>query len=388
MQVIYAKQNLPNSWSKAIFLAGPTPRSMEVPSWRPAAIAYLESIGYDGVVFSPEPEDGVWLSGGDAYANQVAWERQGLDMADVIVFWVPRNRDTMLGLTTNVEFGRYVTSGKIVFGAPAEADSVRYLETMLSSDVGAPRTFTLESTLDAAVAKCGIGVMRSFGERYVPLHIWNQRFFQEWYESLLNSGNALDSARVVFQDPLSDTDPVFCWALKVKIWIAEEGRFKENEFVFTRSDISCVVLYHLEPDFLDTKIVFVKEFRSPVRNEAGYVYELPGGSSKDPTENPLEIAAHEVHEETGMIIHPSRFRKHTSQQMVATLSSHHATLYSAEITNVELAQAESLARAQTTHGVEEDTERTYVCVYTLREVMQKPLFDWSTLGMVFKSLLG
>ena len=44
MQVVYAKQEFPESWSFAIFLAGPTPRDPEAPSWRPEALAWLERL--------------------------------------------------------------------------------------------------------------------------------------------------------------------------------------------------------------------------------------------------------------------------------------------------------------------------------------------------------
>lgn len=44
-------------------------------------------IGFDGHVFIPEPEDGNWKGN---YDDQLEWESTGLNMADVIVFWLPR----------------------------------------------------------------------------------------------------------------------------------------------------------------------------------------------------------------------------------------------------------------------------------------------------------
>ena len=38
------------------------------------------------------------------------------------------------------------------------------------------------------------------------------------------------------------------------------------------------------------------------------------------------------------------------------------------------------------HGVEADTERTYVEVRTVRELLARPLTDWSNLGMIFAAL--
>jgi len=37
------------------------------------------------------------------------------------------------------------------------------------------------------------------------------------------------------------------------------------------------------------------------------------------------------------------------------------------------------------HGVEEETERTYVEVYLLRDILEGDL-DWSNLGMIFAAL--
>lgn len=57
MEVIYALEDMPDTFTKSIFLAGPTPRNKdEVESWRPDALKILEDKGFDGVVFIPEPE--------------------------------------------------------------------------------------------------------------------------------------------------------------------------------------------------------------------------------------------------------------------------------------------------------------------------------------------
>lgn len=78
MHVVYAKQAPPDTWIHAIFLAGPTPRDPETPSWRPEALKILEDMGYNGVVFVPEQDDGEWRG---SYIDQVEWEEMGLEMA-------------------------------------------------------------------------------------------------------------------------------------------------------------------------------------------------------------------------------------------------------------------------------------------------------------------
>ena len=91
--LVHAREEPLDEWDAAVFLAGPTPRSPEVPSWRPEAVALLRA-GWSGgrlVVFVPEDPEGGLRGGWD---EQVAWEDRELNRADVIAFWVPRNLTT------------------------------------------------------------------------------------------------------------------------------------------------------------------------------------------------------------------------------------------------------------------------------------------------------
>jgi hypothetical protein len=136
---------------------------------------------------------------------------------------------------------------------------------------------------------------------------------------------------------------------------------------------------------LDYKIVLTKEFRSPVSNKECFVYELPGGSSFKPGKTSLELAADEFAEETSMRIENySRFIYHQSRQLLATLSSHKAHLFSIELTLEELKHLESLKGK--TFGVEEDSEKTYVEIKTVREILNEELLDWSMVGMILSIL--
>lgn len=57
MQLIFSDQSLPTQQTKSLFLAGPSPRTLEVEDWRPAALKELERLGFDGTVFIPIPKD-------------------------------------------------------------------------------------------------------------------------------------------------------------------------------------------------------------------------------------------------------------------------------------------------------------------------------------------
>lgn len=148
MQVIWANQSTsPSIANQSIFLAGPTPRSADVRSWRPDAIALLRELGFTGVVFIPEDETGKWQH---SYVEQVEWEEQALTAADVIVFWIPRQLETMPGFSTNVEWGTWHRSGKVVLGAPKDAPKMGYLR-YYANKYDVPTADTLHDTLQNAL---------------------------------------------------------------------------------------------------------------------------------------------------------------------------------------------------------------------------------------------
>jgi hypothetical protein len=143
MTPIFALEPLP----KSIFLAGPTPRDTATPSWRPEALRILRDIGFSGQVYVPETAD--W-GPHDHYDGQIQWEWEALNLATVAMFWIPRDIVSMPGLTTNVEFGLLVQSGKLVLGYPEGAPKMKYL-AKLAARHHVPVFHSLEDTLLAAV---------------------------------------------------------------------------------------------------------------------------------------------------------------------------------------------------------------------------------------------
>ena len=147
MDVIFADQAL-EVRPPSIFLAGPTPRAAGVRSWRPEALELLRELGFAGVVLVPERQD--W-SARFSYLDQVEWEYAGLETCSVLAFWVPRDLDTLPGFTTNVEFGRYVGSGRCVYGRPPDAPHTRYLDWLYNKLTANSPQSTLEATMRAAI---------------------------------------------------------------------------------------------------------------------------------------------------------------------------------------------------------------------------------------------
>jgi hypothetical protein len=133
----------------SIFLAGPTPRSKDVQSWRPEALQILRDLGYNGQVLVPERRDGAKPD----YIDQVEWEDEGLRSVIAIVFWVPRKMGTMPALTTNVEFGLYVKQHRTFYGRPDDAESCRYLDWLYTKYNSKLIHNTLRGLLEFVVEK-------------------------------------------------------------------------------------------------------------------------------------------------------------------------------------------------------------------------------------------
>lgn len=128
----------PNTFS--LFAAGPTSRAhlrnkdgSEVLSWRPNFVKELEKHHYSGQVFIPESKHGGFCNDRE---KQINWEYDHLHMAKLIVFWVPRDLETLPGFTTNCEYGYWLRSGKILYGRPESAHKISYLDWMYKKETG------------------------------------------------------------------------------------------------------------------------------------------------------------------------------------------------------------------------------------------------------------
>lgn len=384
-QVVYARESFPTTVTKSMFLCGPTPRG-EGKSWRADAIEYLKGIGWDGHVFVPEPRDGSWA---EDYTDQVEWEEDGINRADVVVFWVPRDLTgetygvPMPALTTNDEFGCWKSTGKVVWGSPPWAEKVRY-QRYYADKLGVPLADTLEDTLQKAVSRLGDGALRSGGRAEVPLCIWNKPEFQRWLEAQEEAGNRLDGCRVIWTFWVGpDRDVLYSWALHVDVWVGSEQRAKVNEFVIFRKDLASVVLWHRPGPDMSTKVVLVREFRSAARNSTGFVTEIPGGGVED-SETAGQTALKEVSEEIGFEIAPERLELVETRQLASTLLAHTGAVFSVELSAAEMA---GLEERQGEQKVSEDgEERTTLVVRTVQEILSDKDIDWSMLGMIWAAL--
>lgn len=393
MFLVFSDDAFPTRVTKSIFLEGPSPRSLDEVDSRHEALAVLRAKKFDGTVFIPVPRERFLNNSTDkaswSYDNQIAWECEARERADVVVCWLARKIDRsredlgMPGFTTNFELGEDLPSGKVVYGRPASAPKCQYMDKRVEE-----RGLTVHESLDSlfteALERLGEGAERVEGEVFVPLFIWQTPQFQAWYSALKAAGNRLEHARVGHHVRFG-SKYVFSYLLWVKVWVESEQRLKANEFVFARPDISSVIAYSFGPGKA-IRFALVREFRSSVNNPEGYVYEAPGGSSTKPGVDPLANASHELAEELGLTISDmSRFRHVNSRQLVATLSTHKVGVYAIELTQDEFAQLEQASLENKSFGVAEDTERTHVQVVTLEDLFKLPV-DYATLGMLFEAI--
>lgn len=129
-------------------MAGPTPRDVNIDSWRTKACKKLEELGFDGVVYVPEYS--TWKQKAD-YVDQAMWERKALTEATVIMFWIPRSLSDMPAFTTNVEFGYWLHSGKIIYGHPNNAKKVKYLDWLYKMDYNKEPILNLDELLKESI---------------------------------------------------------------------------------------------------------------------------------------------------------------------------------------------------------------------------------------------
>lgn len=393
MNLIFADHPMPLAVTRSLFLAGPSPREKSVTDWRLEALALLAELEFDGEVFIPIPEARFY--GGDdsqnwTYDHQVDWECKARHVADQIVFWVPREiANGMPGFTTNVEFGEDLSSGKIVYGRPANAEKCRYLDKRIEG-IGLPVHDSLALLLSTALRNLGAGAERTLGEVNVPLFIWRTPQFKSWYRQLRAANNRLDDAKLLDHFRLPN-GVVLSFTLSVNVWIEAEQRHKSNEFIIARRDVCSVLAFYRDeealPDSAPISIVLVKEFRSPGSNPHGYVFELPGGSADSDSEvDPRSVAQQELHEETGLVIEDlNRFRLCGDAQVNATVSTYRAQVYAVELSKDEFLGVQAVVEHAGTFGASGTSERTTVELLNVDKLWSVPL-DFATLGMIHTAL--
>lgn len=406
MKLVFADTPLPTEVTKTIFLAGPNPRYKDgdpvLRTWRHDVLEVLEKKGYDGHVFIPTPIGSFYgkvvENAVSDYDHQVEWEDAAMMRADVILMWVDRTA-TLRGMTTNIEFGRYLDSGRLIFGYPETADGCKYMEEQIIKRRKEAYK-NLDAIVDEALWRIGNGSERSGGEVLVPHVVWRSNQFQEWYTHMFSGdsqGNELrgfDIKTILCfnnrRSKITDEREIFGFAAHVNIWVDREKREKSNEWIFSRTSNSYVIPYYENPQTSAREYVMVREFRVPANNEAGYIFELPGGASTKLDVSPLETARDELFEETGIDISKDelhRFKVVGNRQTFATFSTNRIFATKIRLTEEEMNLARKRAAAGTQMGAD-DGERITLHIVKDTDLLnpdsETPV-DWSTLGLIWSA---
>lgn len=385
MNIIFAGDNFPDYVEKTIFLAGPSPREPSVKDWRNSVVEALEKKGFDGTLYIPIPrkrffndyeKDEKWT-----YDDQIEWECLARQRADALLFWIPRSMEgKMPALTTNIEFGEDLRFPNVFYGRPDSAESCRYLDRRMGM-LNRPVSDNINDLLDNILQYINDGALRKGSETQVPLYIWKSSNFTSWYNNLKHNANELLEFKL--KDVVmigKNKDIVFYFNAHVSVWVEKEKRYKANENIFSRSNISSIMSYYEDPNTFEKTIVLVKEFRSPVSNNEGFVFELPGGSSFEDISY-QENAQTEYFEEVGLMVEDaSRFNKISERQLAATFGTHTSHLYSLKLNEDEFTKLKSLSLEEKPLGMHND-EITYVILVKEKELYKYPL-DYSTIGMI------
>lgn len=251
-----------------------------------------------------------------------------------------------------------------------------------ATDNHIPCADALSDTVQYALELIGAGAPRSGGHRDVPLLLFRTASFAAWLAAQEAAGNELRGGRLEWTCRVGPNQKVVLfWAFHAQIYVAAEGRLKTNEVVLSRPDIAAIVAYRRRATLRDSKVVLVREFRSPATTRDGFVHELPGGSGVKG--DPAQQAADELSEELGLTVRLEQLRAHTVRQPAATVSAHRLYLFSIELDEDQLAELECSDAAL---GNPEESERTYPEVRTVGQLLDGDDVDWTTLGAVFQVL--
>lgn len=431
--VVAAPEPLPPAFAASVYLAAPAPATFsgQGPSSGRAffqqAIAQLTQAGFDGVVYVPDdrgpdgrgaderearpPEAGPERAErsektdrpdrpdrpdrADRAERIETWSLEALRHSDAVLFFVDGEsaRDAAIAEL----WGQVQRSSRAVLIAPAgqhgDAGVAAYLRT-----AGRLRVPVARSVAEGVQLLLGIvrpGALRRLGERAVPLLLWRSPGFQSWYRALRRAGHRLDDAQLEWSyRSRAAGRPPLLWALRPRVLVSGERRHKSGEVVIGRTDVSATVLYHLPPeaDPLDAVVVLVREFRSAVRNETGFGWNLPGGSAASASEreqDPRATARQEVLEETGLALEANQLEDVPAgdRQAASTLSCHHVFLYRAALSDAQLQEMRSAEQLGKSHGANPG-ERCFVSLRAVRALLAEGSLDWAQLGMVMRALAG
>lgn len=127
MNIVYTKESLTENTKPTIFLAGPVPRDHHPEHWRKDAIDYLDQKQFTGTVYCPMLQGCQYIPDHEYNGTHMDWEYDAMHKSDLILFWMPRDMKRYLALTSNIEWGMWFDTGKVVLGYPTDAEHMDHI---------------------------------------------------------------------------------------------------------------------------------------------------------------------------------------------------------------------------------------------------------------------
>ncbi len=148
MKVITPEDKIVKS-KNSVFLAGTTPKNRKK-DWRKQIISILQNKGFNGIIINPDYTE---LTNKLDYEAQIMWEIKAMKSSCVVAFWIDRDMPKRPGLTTNVEFGYWLRSDKVVYGRPETSEKCFYLDYTYKLEQKKKHVLTLEQLADEIIKK-------------------------------------------------------------------------------------------------------------------------------------------------------------------------------------------------------------------------------------------
>mmetsp|Transcript_7764 Transcript_7764/g.10130 ORF Transcript_7764/g.10130 Transcript_7764/m.10130 type:complete len:412 (+) Transcript_7764:208-1443(+) len=322
--------------------------------------------------------------------RSMEWKENAINFSDILFFWLPSDIEVGELAKVCAVFGRWANSGKVVLGieeSQATAQKFGRLEYHARKE-----KITVHRRLEDCIADCQNrlqgGQMRTEGQRYVPLHIWNHPSFQFWFKRMTSVGNRLDGATYQWANFQADgPSDIKQWVMQVNVWVKDEDRNKSNEIVLACNNAIEVFVYHIPEDTaglnpLDCEVLLVDAFRPSAMTKNCRVLQLLGGQQimfENMTEEVKNVLQTQAAIDLGNNFE-RRVRVHCPRQLAGTTCTQQGHLYSLKLTKEE---RDNLPRADLSSEAAPDSTAK---IYKLRDAVEKELFDWSTLGMMHSVL--
>ena len=103
---------------------------------------------------------------------------------------------------------------------------------------------------------------------------------------------------------------------------------------------------------------------------------------------PLQVALEELDEEIQLKGDAASMQIVGSRTVFPSLVSHKTHAFRLAVSDATVDRYLAMEKDNVSFGKEQDSERTFVVVRTVKELMDDGLVDWSTMGIILTAIMG